>query len=107
MIGNTVTVVVDRPLGSAHPNHPDLIYAVNYGFVPGIPAPDGEDQDAYILGVEHPVPEFPGTVVAVIHRKNDVEDKWVVSPTGITFTEAQIRSATHFQEQYFDIEIIL
>ena len=45
-IGKMVTVTVDRPLGSFHPNHPDLYYPVNYGYVAGIPAPDGEDQDA-------------------------------------------------------------
>ena len=38
MIGAAVTVLVDRPLGSAHPEHPDLIYPVNYGFIPGIMA---------------------------------------------------------------------
>ena len=54
MIGDIVTVVVDRPLGSRHPEHPDLVYPVNYGFIPGILAGDGEEQDAYILGVEQP-----------------------------------------------------
>ena len=41
-------------------------------------APDGEEQDAYIIGVETPVKEFVGKVIAVIHRKDDVEEKWVV-----------------------------
>ncbi len=100
-----VTVTVDRPLGSRHPNHPDIFYPVNYGFVPGILAADGEEQDAYILGVSCPVKEFTGCHIATIHRKNDVEDKWVIAPEGITFTKAQIAAATHFQEQYFDTEI--
>ena len=43
MSGGTVTVVVDRPLGSAHPVYPELIYPVNYGYVPGVPAGDGEE----------------------------------------------------------------
>ena len=107
MIDKTVSVIVDRPLGSFHPNHPDLYYSLNYGYVPGIFAPDGEEQDAYILGVDVPVETFTGKIVAIIHRKNDVEDKWVVAPKGMVFTEEQIRSATHFQEQYFDITIIM
>ncbi len=99
------TVRVDRPLGSYHPNHPNIYYPVNYGFIPGLFVPDGEEQDAYILGVDMPLDSFTGKLIAIIHRKNDVEDKWVVAPEDMHFTEAEIRTATHFQEQYFDIEI--
>ena len=107
MIGAAVTVLVDRPLGSAHPAYPDLIYPVNYGYIPGIMAPDGEDQDAYILGVDVPVKRFSGRVVAVIRRLDDVEDKWVVAPEGCRFTREEIAAAVHFQERYFQSEIEL
>lgn len=107
MIGKTVTVTVDRPLGSFHPRHPDIYYPVNYGYIAGIPAPDGEDQDAYILGVDIPVPEFTGTVIAIVHRRDDVEDKWVVAPEGISFSKAEIEKQVSFQEQYFDTEVFL
>ena len=50
VIGRTVTVTVDRPLGSYHPEHKDMYYPINYGYVEGVLAPDGEEQDAYILG---------------------------------------------------------
>ena len=100
-----VTVTVDRPLGSAHPNHPSLVYPVNYGYIQGILGGDGEEQDAYILGVDIPLSSFTGRVIAIIHRDNDSEDKWVVSADGATFTEADIRRLTHFQEQYFRITI--
>ena len=105
MIGKTVKVTVDRPLGSAHPEYPDMIYPVNYGYVEGIIAPDGEEQDAYILGVDVPISSFEGTIIAIIHRKNDVEDKWVVAPDNSSFTKEEIKTLTHFQEKYFDIEI--
>ena len=107
MIGKTVTVTVDRSLGSYHPKYPDLYYPVNYGYIEGIMAPDGEEQDAYILGISHPVESFTGKIIAIIHRKNDVEDKWVVAPEGMTFTKQEIEALTHFQEQYFDSDIIL
>lgn len=107
MTGSIVTVVIDRPLGSFHPNHSDLYYPVNYGYIPGILAPDGEEQDAYILGVNEPVSEFTGRVIAIIHREDDVEDKWVVAPEGVLFTREQIRESTHFQEQYFKTSIRL
>lgn len=101
MIGQSVTVIVDRPLGSRHPYHPDLVYPMNYGFIPGILAGDGEEQDVYILGVEEPVERFKGPVIAVIHRLDDVEDKWVVAPEGRSFTKEQIAGAVCFQERFF------
>lgn len=107
MIGKTVTVTVDRPLGTFHPRHPDIYYPINYGYIQGIPAPDGEEQDAYILGVGVPVASFIGTVIAVIHRRDDVEDKWVVAPEGMTMSKEEIARQVHFQEHYFDSEILM
>ena len=101
MIGKTVKVIVDRPLGSFHPQHKDIYYSVNYGYVNGIFAPDGEEQDAYILGVNGAVREFTGIVIAIIHREDDVEDKWVVAPKNCSFSKEEIERQVHFQEKYF------
>lgn len=102
-----ITVRVDRPLGSAHPKHRDMIYPVNYGEVVGVPAPDGDWQDAYILGVHEPLSSFTGRRIAIIHRRDDVEDKWVIAPDHMTFTAEEIMAAVHFQEQYFDAYVEL
>ncbi len=51
VIGSFVTVTIDRPIGSLHPEHRDIYYPINYGYVEGVKAPNGEWQDAYILGV--------------------------------------------------------
>ena len=107
MTGKTVTVTVDRPKGSRHPKHKDIRYPVNYGYVEGILGGDGEWQDAYILGVDHPLESFTGKVIAVIHRFDDVEDKWVVAPDGATFSAEEIRASIIFQEQYFKFEFIM
>lgn len=104
-IGDTVTVKTDRPIGAVHPKHPDLIYPINYGYVPDLIAPDGEEQDAYILGVNVPVDEFIGKLIAIIHRFDDVEEKWVLAPEGMTFTRDEIKRLTDFQERYYTIEI--
>ena len=106
MVGRKVKVIVDRPLGTYHPKHEDIFYTVNYGYIEGIIAPDGEYQDAYILGVDEPLKEFIGIVIAVVHRLNDVEDKLVVAPEGNIFTKEEILKKVEFQEKYFDIEII-
>lgn len=105
MIGDIVTVTVDRPLGSVHPEYKTLYYPVNYGYIRGVMAPDGEEQDAYLLGVGHPVEKFTGRVIAVIHRFDDVEEKWVVAPEGKSFSIQEIEKQTAFQEQYFCHEI--
>lgn len=105
MIGSKVKVIIDRPLGTYHPKHRDIFYMVNYGYVEGIIAPDGEEQDAYVLGIDKPLEEFTGVVLAVIHRLNDVEDKWIVVPEGTSFTKEEIIKQIEFQEKYFKIEI--
>jgi len=107
IIGNIVTVAVDRPKGSRHPVYKDLCYPVNYGYIDGVMAPDGEEQDAYVIGVDEPVKKFTGKVVAIIHRKDNIEDKWVVCPENMTFTKSEIGSLVYFQERYFDFEVIV
>ena len=105
MLGSKVKVIVDRPLGTFHPKHKDVYYSVNYGFVPGVWAPDGEEQDAYILGINQPLESFVGKVIAIIHRFDDVEEKWVVAPEGTCFTKEEIIRQTAFQERFFRTEV--
>ena len=58
-LGKTVKVRVDRPIGSKHESF-DIHYPVNYGYLPDTVAPDGEELDAYALGVSVPTEEFTG-----------------------------------------------
>lgn len=104
-IGDKVRVIVDRPIGTAHPKHPDIIYPINYGYVEGIIAPDGEEQDCYILGEKEKLSFFDGVIIAMIHRYDDVEEKWVVAKEGSHFNRQEIFEATHFQEQFYHIDI--
>lgn len=103
----TVKIKIDRPLGSSHPRHPEMIYPVNYGYIPGIIGGDGAELDVYLLGVNEPVEEYTAYVTGIIHRKNDVEDKLIAVPEGVRFTKTEIEKAVYFQEQYFETEIEL
>ncbi len=105
LLGARVTVTIDRPLGSTHPKH-GFVYEVNYGYIKGITAPDGEDLDAYILGVSEPVETFEGTVMAIIHRLDDDDDKLVVVPYGVIMTDEEIEKAVAFQERWLVHEIV-
>lgn len=105
-IGKEVEVKIDRPRNSIHPKH-GFLYEVNYGFVPDTTAPDGEEVDAYILGVDTPLETYSGKCIAVIHRLNDADDKLIVVPlSSENMSDDDIRKATHFQEQFFTSEII-
>lgn len=103
MLGKAVHVEIDRPIGH---NHKGMTYPVNYGYIPGMPGGDGEEQDAYVLGVNQPISSFDGWVVGAVCRKNDTEDKLIVAPKGMVFHQGQIAEAVHFQEQYFETYII-
>lgn len=102
VIGRTVTCTIDRPLGSAHPRHADMMYPINYGYVNGVFAGDGAEQDVYIVGENEALAHFDGKVIAVYHRYNDVEDKWIVAADGRDYTDEEILKQIEFQEQFFD-----
>ena len=113
-LGQKVNVVIDRPLGSKHPQH-GFTYEVNYGYIPNTKSPDGEEQDVYVLGIGKAVDKIIGVCIAVIHRTNDNDDKLnddklVVTPNGEDFSDEEISKAwptslveklVEFQEKYF------
>ena len=104
-LGKIVKVIIDRPLGSKHPKH-GFEYPVNYGYIPNTVSGDGEELDAYVLGVSQPLVEFEGEVIAIIHRTNDNDDKLVVVPKGQKLSNEEIQKQTHFQEQWFESVIL-
>lgn len=104
-LGQIVEIEIDRPLGSTHPKHPDLIYPVNYGFIPGVFGGDGEEMDVYLLGVDKPVSKYSAQIIAIVHRLDDEEDKLVGAPVGTHFTKTEIEKSVAFQERYFKTEV--
>ena len=104
-LGKKVHVVVDRAMASKHPKH-GFIYPINYGYIPNTISGDGEELDAYIIGVFEAIKEFDGECIALIHRFNDDDDKLVVAPIGKTYTKEQIEALVEFQERFFEYEII-
>ena len=104
-LNKTVIIKIDRPMGSRHPKH-GFFYPVNYGFVPNTTSGDGEELDAYLLGVFEPIETYTGKCVAIIHRTNDNDDKLIITPKDKSYTLDQIRALTEFQERFFESEII-
>ena len=100
-----VKVIIDRPLGFKHPKH-GFIYEVNYGYIQGVIAPDGEELDAYLIGVNEPVKEYTGICIAIAHRRDNDDDKLIVVPKGINTDNKEIMRLINFQEKWFDTKII-
>lgn len=105
-LGKIVNVIIDRPLNSAHPKY-GFKYTLNYGYIPNTVSGDGEEIDAYILGVSGALEKFKGKCIAVIQRLNDDDDKLVIVPKNIEdISDEEIKKQTFFQEQYFTSKII-
>ena len=99
-LGQKINVIIDRPLGSKHPKH-GFVYEVNYGYVPNTKSPDGEELDAYVLGIDEPIDKTTGICIAVIHRTDDNDDKLVITPNGEDFSDKEIEKLVEFQEKWF------
>lgn len=101
-IGKTVRVEIDRPMGYVHhKGAKTLVYSVNYGYIPGVRGGDGEELDVYVLGIDHPVTECTVRVVGIVWRADDVEDKLIAAPDGVTVSAADAAAELDFAEQYY------
>ena len=110
IIGQVVKGKIDRPMGSYHPHHKDLYYPVNYGYVEGVTGGDGAEQDVYLLGETSAVTDYVGKVIAVYHRYDDNETKWIVVPCNEEGTirsdieipgKDEVYAQIAFQEQFY------
>ena len=99
-LNKIVEVVIDRPLGSKHPKY-GFPYPINYGYVPGTVSGDGEELDAYVLGINEPIKQFSGICIAIIHRLDDNDDKLIIVPKGVDLSDDEIEKAVNFQEKWF------
>ncbi len=100
-LGKTVHIEIDRPVGYVHHKQKyDLIYPINYGYIPGVLGGDAEELDIYLLGVSEPVKEYDAQIIGAVFRTDDVEDKLVGAPVGQSYTKEEIEAAVHFQERW-------
>ena len=104
-LGKIVKIKIDRKLGSKHPKY-NLIYPLNYGYVPNTISGDLEELDAYLLGVFEPLDEYEGKCIAIIKRIDDNDDKLIIVPKDREYSNEQIEALIEFQERFFKHKII-
>ena len=101
-LSKKVTIEIDRPIGYVHhKGQKTLVYPINYGYIPDVLGGDGEELDVFLVGVDEPLSSFTGTVIGIIYRADDVEDKLVMAPEGLCFNAEEIARAVYFQEKYY------
>jgi len=105
ILGEKFKVHITNPIGSCLDTNNNVIFKVNYGIVDGVIDASGEPQYAYVLDEDKPIDTFEGYLVAIVHRVNDVENKWVIS--NYHLSKEEIYEKISFIEGFFNIEIIL
>ncbi len=65
-------VTIDRPKGSVHPDHPSIIYPIDYGYIPGTAASDGHEVDVFAGSADN---GLVALIITVDQRKRDREFK--------------------------------
>lgn len=71
-------ITIDRPRGSRHPDHPSIIYPIDYGYVNGTVGTDGHELDVFVGSAST---GLLGTMVTIDYRKGDTEFKLIYDCT--------------------------
>ncbi len=97
MLGKFVKVRVTSPMHSFNTRF-GFKYKLNYGIIEGGKTRKNTAQYAYIMGINHPVRNFDGRVIAVVRRYSGKGVVWVVAPKSTRFIVNDIREAIDFAE---------
>ena len=90
LLGKYVRVKVVMPYGSTDSS--GYKYPLNYGKVYS-----QENQEAFIMGIHHPVSNFDGRVIAIMSSKKEQKSIWIVAPKSTRFIINDIK-------EYIDLE---
>lgn len=93
-------LAIERPKGSRHPAHPEILYPLDYGYLEDTRASDGEEID-FFLGSD-PARTLIGAFVTVDLEKRDCEIKLLI---GCTVEE--VRVLDHFFNDYASMKGLL
>lgn len=90
MLGKYVRVRIEKPIGST--DEAGFTYPLNFGSVY-----NEENQEAFIMGIHHPVKNFDGRVIAILSDRKNNHFIWIVAPKSTRFIINDIK-------QYINVE---
>lgn len=93
MLGKYVRVRVTGPIGSD--NGAGGTYPLNFGTVYG-----NEKQTAFIMGINHPVRNFDGRIIAILSDKRNKSYIWIVAPKSTRFIINDIRKFINLEKDF-------
>ncbi len=91
---NKSEIIIDRPKGTVHPNYPDFVYRVDYGYLKGTSSMDGAGIDVWIGSGEK---KIDAIMVTVDLMKHDSEIKILI---GCTEEEKEIIYQMHNETEF-------
>lgn len=89
-LAESTPIVIDRPKGRPHPNWPELIYPLDYGYLEGTSASDGGGIDVWLGSLNSRV--LTGILCTFDTLKRDAEIKLLL---GCTEDDVQTISDFH------------
>lgn len=81
----TNAIILDRPKGTRHPRHPDMIYPLDYGYIEGTSASDGDGIDVWFGSLGEKT--LTGILCTFDTIKHDAEIKLLI---GCTTTDVTV-----------------
>ncbi len=88
-------VIIDRPKGSVHPVHSEIVYPLDYGYLKNVSGGDGNELDVWQGSISDG--RLVGVVFAVDTLKNDAEVKLII---GCNDEEINIINEFHNSSRY-------
>ena len=83
-----------------------IVYTQNCGYIKEMASLNNGHQHAYVIGVDVPLKTFKGKAIAIINRKNDIEDELIVCDENAHFSKEEILEMVDFQEKNFKTKLI-
>ena len=87
-------IIIDRPKGTHHPQYPDFVYKVDYGYLQNTSSMDGSGVDVWVGSAEKKIDAIICTVDLI---KKDSEIKILI---GCTEEEKAIILETHNETDF-------
>lgn len=98
MLGKYVRVKIEHPINST--DEAGYTYPLNFGTVYNF-----ENQDAFIMGIHHPVRNFDGRVIAILSDRKNKRYIWIVAPKSTRFIVNDILEYLDVKKDFPDYKL--